>query len=446
LKRTLLIGAILVFGTCLHAVAEPDSLTSERFTIHGQTTIINQYKPSFSAPYTGSNSLRPDEESRTSITSTLFLGARLWKGGSIYLNPELAGGAGLSSVLGLGDATNGETFRIGDPSPTIYLARLFIRQVFALTDDKLPRKIQFFHNHSDFNQLAQEEPVKYFAITAGKIGIADYFDDNTYSHDPRTQFMNWALMANGAWDYPANTRGYAPSVVFELVTPKNQWRYAVSLMPMSANGLEMNWALAKSNSHSFEYTRFLKVNGKDGALRLLGYFTTTQMGSYKQSLEESAVNPVIENTRQYGRTKYGFGINYEQKLSNDLGCFFRSSWNDGNNEIWAFTQIDNSISGGVLLTGNKWKRPNDNVGLAFVSSGISKPHQDYLKAGGTDFMIGDGKLNYAREFVTECYYSTEMVNDHTYLSVGYQLLLNPGYNKDRQGPAHVFSVRLHTRI
>ncbi len=447
---------LLCLGICLSLIAFCQQITDstyERFTIHCQSTIINQYKPSFTAPYTGDNSLTTEEESKTSITSTMYLGAKLWKGASIFINPELAGGSGLSNVLGLGDATNGETFRIGDPSPTIYLARLFVRQVFALTDSRQPRNTQFFHNHSDFNQLEEDEPVHYFAITIGKIGVADYFDDNTYSHDPRTQFMCWSLMANGAWDYPANTRGYAPSAVLEYVTPHHQWRYALSLMPKTANGLEMNWDIQNAYSNSFEYTHPFQFKGKEGAIRLLGFYTSTNMGNYKQAIDESQnqfppfnIPPIIENNRTYGRTKFGIGINFEQKLKDNLGCFFRASWNDGNNETWAFTQIDNSISGGLLLTGDHWKRPKDNVGIAFVSSGLSKPHQDYLKSGGTDFMLGDGKLNYARESLGECYYSAELVKDRTYFSAGYQIVLNPGFNKDRQGPAHVFSIRVHTRI
>lgn len=27
-------------------------------------------------------------------------------------------------------------------------------------------------------------------------------------------------MSNGAWDYPANTRGYTPSAIIEYVSPK----------------------------------------------------------------------------------------------------------------------------------------------------------------------------------------------------------------------------------
>ncbi len=416
-----------------------DSVKNDRFSIHAQTTVINQFKPSFSAKYSGDNSLIPQKESKTSITSTLYFGLRLWKGASVFINPEIAGGSGLSEALGIAAASNGETFRIGDPAPQIYLARLFYKQVFALTSEES-------HQVSDFNQIGEHLPNKYFSFTIGKISAADFFDDNKFSHDPRTQFMSWALMDNGAWDFPANTRGYTPSIVLEYVSPKHELRYGFSLVPLTANGNEMNWDISKAGSFTIEYTHRHKIKNQKGALRLLSFFTTTNMGNYRQSIALSPVNPNITDTRKYGNTKYGFGINAEQNITNDLGCFFRASWNDGNNETWAFTEVDHSISAGFSLTGERWERGNDNIGIAYVTSGISNPHKDYIKAGGKGFLLGDGNLNYSWEHLTELYYSTELVKNHIYLTGVYQFLVNPGYNVDRQGPVNIFSIRLHARI
>lgn len=418
---------------------KPDSLKQEHFSIHAQATVINQYKPSFSAKYSGQNSLITDKESALSITSTAYVGMRLWKGASIYVNPEVAAGSGLSKALGIADATNGETFRIGSPDPKVYLARLFYKQVFALSQSNTFQK-------PDANQLGVYLPNKYFAVTIGKIGITDFFDDNTYSHDPRTQFMSWSLMANGAWDYPANTRGYTPSLILEYVTLLHELRYAVSLVPLTANGNDMNWDFSKANSQTLEYTHRHTLRGKEGAIRALVFFTTANMGNYKQSIAQNPSAPDITTTRAYGRTKYGFGINAEQDLTNDLGAFLRGSWNDGNNETWAFTEIDRSISVGLVANGQRWKRKGDNVGIAFVASGISKPHRDYLQSGGTGFMLGDGNLNYSWEKLTEIYYSAEIVDDQFYVSGAYQFLLDPGYNSDREGPVHIFSVRAHIEI
>ncbi len=438
--------SLLCFSTCILFTAsffaqETDSLKNHWLTIHAQTTVINQFKPHFHAPYSGENSLEKEQENKTSITSTLYLGARLWKGASIYFNPEIAGGSGLSGALGIGDATNGETFRVGSPAPQLYLARLYFTQRFALTKETT-------YQESDQNQLGMFVPESYLSLTIGKVSITDFFDDNEYSHDPRTQFMAWSLMDFGAWDYPANTRGYTPSVILEYISPDHEVRYAVSLLPVQANANTMDWDIRRSASHNFEYVHRHQINNLEGAVHFLAYFNTTQMGNYRQSLNGLAdsLAPDITSVRAFGRSKYGFGINAEQAVSETIGVFLRASWNDGNNETWAFTEIDHSISAGAVCKGNKWKRPDDELGLAYVTSGLSKPHRDYLQAGGLGFILGDGQLNYAWEHLTELYYSAALIKDNLFLSGAYQFLVNPGYNRDRRGPVHIFSLRLHLTI
>ncbi len=434
----MLILSIISLTTTIATAQITDSSLNEKISFHTQATIITQFKPVFKAKYTGTNSLLSTAEQQTSITATLFAGAKLWKGASLFFNPEISGGAGLSGVYGVADATNGETFRVGTTEPKVYLARLFLRQVFKLNNNTV-------YQSSGFNQLAGKTPAKYIGVTVGKIGVADYFDNNAYSHDPRTQFICWSLMGNGAWDYPANTRGYIPGIVIEYVTPTYQLRYGLSLVSLEANGNDIDYTIKKANSSTIEYTRNFSIKAKPGKIRILTYFTTTHMGNYNESVQLNPQMPDIISNRKYGRTKYGFGINAEQAITKDAGMFFRTSWNDGKNETWAFTEIDHSISLGLSSNGNKWKRPNDNIGLAYVLSGISAPHRNYLQHGGKGFMLGDGKLNYGYEQLAELYYSAELKINSLYLSGFYQFLVNPGYNKDR-GPVNVFSIRFHVII
>ena len=414
-----------------------DSIKEERFTIHGQTTYITQYKPSFSAKYSGANSLVTHTETQLSTTFTVFLGAKLWNGASVYLNPEVAGGSGLSGSLGVGASTNGETYRIDNPSPSFELARLYFRQIISLNKETE-------YQEGSQNELAGRIPTRYMTFTIGKICVADFFDLNSYSHDPRTQFMSWALMSNGAWDFPANTRGYTPSIVLEWVTPKNELRYGFSLLPTSANGMNMNWDISNAGSHTLEYTHNYSLLGGKGALRLVSFLNYGNMGNYNESIALRPNSPEIITTRRYGRTKYGFGINAEQAINNNLGAFMRGSWSDGNNETWVFTEMDRSVSLGISLKGGCWKRPNDIIGLAYVISGLSTPHINYLQAGGKGFELGDGNLNYTLEQLTEIYYSLQMTKNIS-LTGTYQLIMNPGYNKDR-GPVNVFSARVHLQI
>ena len=146
-----------------------------------------------------------------------------------------------------------------------------------------------------------------------------------------------------------------------------------------------------------------------------------------------------------GRTKWGFGLNFDQELSKNIGLFGRLGWNDGNNETWAFTEIDRTASIGAVAKGTKWKRENDEVGLAYVISGLSTPHKNYLKTGGKGFMLGDGALTYGPEQLAEFYYSAELIKKSLFLSGAYQFIFHPGYNKDR-GPVHIVSVRFHVEF
>jgi high affinity Mn2+ porin len=164
------------------------------------------------------------------------------------------------------------------------------------------------------------------------------------------------------------------------------------------------------------------------------------MGNYREALALSPINPDITATRQ-ARIKYGFILNWQQQVNDELGVFARTGWNDGRTETWAYTEADVTGSIGLLLKGKRWCRPNDEVGLFYVVSGLSPMHRDYLAAGGLGFELGDGKLNYGLENVLEMYYNLELSKGIN-MTLDYQLVNNPGYNKDR-GPINALALRLH---
>ena len=301
---------------------------------------------------------------------------------------------------------------------------------------------------SDENQLSGNYPDEYFDIIIGKIAVPDYFDDNKFSHDPRTQFLSWGLMSNGAWDIPSNVYGYSPSIVLEKVSNRFELRYAFSLIPFQINGPVIDWNITKAYTHTLEYVYKYKIKDQSGAIRFLSFINTTHMGNYEEALQSvpyTDVPPDISLTRKYGRTKYGFGVNTEQNINDNLGCFIKASWNDGHNENWMYSEIDRTLSAGLAKNMSNYGRKDDNIGIGYVVSGLSKTHKEYLEAGGNGFILGDGALNYSFEQLAELYYSASLVKDKIYLSGAYQFILNPGYNKDR-GPVNVFSVRLHAQI
>ena len=417
------------------------------WTIHAQITTVFQYHPAFHAYYSGPNSLNSNAEKALSLTSTIFLGRKLWKGAAIYVNPELSGGMGLSGAHGVAGFPNGEIYRVGSPTPTPFIARLFIQQIIKLG------KSDYDVQPTDQNQLAGKIPSSRVVITVGKFCLSDFFDANTYNHDARSQFLNWSLMAHGAWDFPADTRGYTSGFVVEFIKPLWAVRFSAVMVPKQGNALQMDWQINKANSETVEFEKDWKYKGHPGAARATGFITFSRAPYYKDATHAIQTNDsaninlltgIISGQttwNTFGGIKYGFGLNVEQDMGYGIGLFARGSWNDGHSATWAFTEIDNSAHLGITMKGNLWKRPTDYWGVALAVNGISPVHRQYLELGGSGFIIGDGALNYRHEIILEAFYNVQLAS-FVFISPDYQFILNPGYNKDR-GPVHVPGLRVH---
>jgi high affinity Mn2+ porin len=381
------------------------------YSVHEQGTVVTEIHDHFPSPYIGPRSLLPVEPAATSETATLFLDARLWHGADIVFNPEIAGGTGFSGTTGIAGFPNGEITRVGVVAPTPYIARLFFRQTWGR-----------------------------ITLYVGKLSMTDLFDLNRYSHDPRTQFGNWALMYNGAWDYPANVRGYDYGVALEFTETYWALRYGIFAEPAIANGAEIDPHIARANGQILELEERYWLDDNPGRVREWVFLNHAHMGDYLESLEAMPVTPDVTLTRSY-RYKYGFGGNLEQQITPELGMFLKAGWNDGRTESWAFTAIDRTVALGLTLAGKWWKRPQDQVGLAGVVNGLAKDHRDYLRAGGLDFIIGDGRLNYAPEQIIEAYYNWQLVKG-ILVTADFQGVNHPAYNADR-GPVAIAGLRVH---
>ncbi|MFP5040862.1 carbohydrate porin [Parasediminibacterium sp. JCM 36343] len=421
-----------------------DTNFHRHISLHFQATVIPQYHFDFAAPYTGANSFLPSEPVATSLTTTLFINYKAAKNTYIIFNPEAAAGKGLSKTQGIAGFPNGEVYRVGSPKFKPFIARLYIEQRFALSK-------QLENVRDDENQVAETAHKDYFSVIAGKFSLTDFFDNSEISHDPRTQFMNWSLMGSGAWDYPANTRGYTMGVVLQAVYKGFSLKYANTAMPKTANGENMEWkgndAMGQVIEASVEKFHLLKKKeGRYFSLRAGFYSNHAHMGNYALSVANGTQNnmaPDIDSSREYGRAKNGYYGTLESHWGK-IHHFIKHSWNDGKNETWAFTEIDNSIATGFQFDGSIWKRKKDVLGIAFASNGISNNHRQYLANGGYGFIIGDGGLNYAHEKIVEAYYSFPLVG-HITATADYQYVTNPAYNKDR-GPVQLVAVRLHLSL
>ncbi|MDA9431334.1 membrane protein [Bradyrhizobium sp. CCBAU 51627] len=406
---------------------------SSRWEIHGQSTFLPQGHPSFSAPYTGPNSLTTSPDLQETWSNSLYLNARLWDGGEVYFNPELLQGFGFNNTTGAGGFPNGEAQKSGFPYPHFNASRLFVRQTFGFGGEQEELT-------SGQMQLAGKADVSRLTLQVGKFSVVDVFDGNSYAHDPRKDFMNWSIWASGAFDYAADKLGLGYGATAEL--NQKQWalRAGYFLMDAESNSNNFDMNIGRRGEYVAELEMRYSLFGQPGKLRTLGFVNSAYSGSYRETLDNPAFGVDITQTRR-GRLKYGYAFNLEQAVTDDIGLFGRWSWNDGRNEIMAFTDIDSSLSGGVSVKGTKWGRPDDVVGVAGAINSLSHDHRDFIAAGGLGPLIGDGQLNYRRERVLETYYAYALNKALTF-TADYQLIVNPAYNADR-GPVSVFSGRLH---
>jgi high affinity Mn2+ porin len=414
----------------LASLVDPES---NRWEIHGQTTYLPQGYPGFRALYTGPNSLTPAPQAQATWSNSLFLNVRLWEGGEVYYNPELLQGFGLNDTVGVAGFPNGEAQKSNFPYPHYNTSRLFLRQTFGFGGEQEELA-------SGPGQLANKVDVSRLTVQAGKFAVTDIFDGNAYAKDTRKDFMNWSMWAPGAFDYSADKVGLTYGATAEF--NQKQWalRAGYFLMVGTSNANNFDMRVLQRGSYVLELETRYSLFSLPGKLRTIAWLNSAFSGSYRETLDNPALNLDIAQTRE-GRIKYGYVFNLEQTLTDDIGLFGRWSWNDGKTEIMAFTDIDASLATGLSIKGARWGRPDDVIGIGGAINALSKDHRDFIAAGGLGVLIGDGALNYRRERILEMYYAYAL-NKQITLTADYQFITNPAYNADR-GPVSVFSGRLH---
>ena len=295
----------------------------------------------------------------------------------------------------------------------------------------------------DLNQLGGTQTSDRLVFTIGKYSIVDIFDTNTYAHDPRNDFFNWSIIDQGAFDYAANAWGYTYGGAVEWYQDWWTARAGAFDLSQTPNSVKL--------SHGFGQGQFVAeleerhtLLDQPGKLKLLYWLTRGNLGTYLDAIGLGAATGQTPSTgavRSF-RTKGGAGLNFEQQLAPDLGVFARASVSQGTVEEVDFTDINQSISAGFSLTGSRWGRPDDTVGLAGAANRISHQGKLYLAAGGLGGIIGDGQLpNAGPEQILEAYYRVAVFS-FAHFAFHYQFINHPAYNRNR-GPVSVFGLQLH---
>jgi high affinity Mn2+ porin len=424
------------FLLCLLVPGAAFAADDEDWAVHGQATFVEQFHPAFRSPYAGPSSMFGGAQGRETLDATLYLGVRPWAGGEAWADMEMDQGFGLSNTLGAAAFPSAEAYKVGKSAPYGRLQRLFFRQTFDLGGEEQDVK-------GEANRLGGSHTADTLVFTGGKLSVTDIFDTNTYAHDARGDFLNWAIVDAGAFDYAADAWGYSYGLAAEWNF--DDWTLRGGLFDLSRvpNTTELETGFSQFELVG-ELERRIALWGHDGKIKLLGFVNRGRMGAYKDAVALAALNHLPADTalvRRY-RSRPGGSFNLEQGITGDLGFFLRASLNDGSQETYEFTDMNRSVSTGFSLKGTSWQRGEDTVGVAIETSAVSRPAQSYLAAGGLGLLIGDGRLTHYRdEQVMEAYYDAELIKGVN-AALDYQLIANPAYNADR-GPISVLGLRLH---
>jgi high affinity Mn2+ porin len=430
---TLTVAVLAVSGRVWAADATP----VDWWGLHGQSTFVTQYHPGFHAAFSGPNSLEPQAQARETFDLTLIGGLRLWRGAELWVNPEVDQGFGLSNTLGVAGFTSGEAYKVGADVPYFELPRLFVRQTINLGGEVA-------HIEAGLNQLAGSQTANRVVVTVGKFAVVDVFDTNRYAHDPKNDFLNWSIIEAGSFDYAADAWGYTYGVAVEW--SQQWWTIRTGLFTLSKvpNSKELDTHLFDQYQFDQEFEERHTLFGQPGKLKLLGFLSHGRMGRYADATAialQTGMPADIAAVRTM-RIRGGVSLNLEQQLAEGLGLFARAGWSQGQLEAFDFTDINTTISLGLSINGARWGRPDDTVGVAMAVNGASGDAKQFFAAGGLGILVGDGQLLHSGpEYILETYYSVAVFT-FAKLSLDYQFVDHPAYNRDR-GPVSIFGFRAH---
>ncbi len=414
------------------------AVNDEAFAVHGQATYTEQEDDGFHAPYSGTNSLSPDI-GRETVDATLFVGRRLWHQAELWVNAEVDQGFGLDNTVGVAGFPSGEAYKVGKKRPYVRFPRIFVRQTLDTGTDRESVA-------PDANQLAGSRSPDRWVFTVGKFAVTDVFDTNQYAHDPRTDFLNWAAVDAGSFDYAADAWGYTVGAAIERYS--GPWTLRAGVFDLSD---VPNSPHLESGFDEFKWVAELErryaLFGQTGRILVTGLESRGRMGLLDQAValgQATDAVPDIAAIRSY-RGRFGVSVNLEQPLTQNLGIFARLGKATGNVETYEFTDIDRSVEIGASLKGMGWHRAADTVGLVALDEGISAEREQFLNLGGLGILVGDGRLPHpGAEQILETYYNVR-VWSAVHVTVDYQWVKNPAYNSDR-GPVSVIAVRVHAEF
>ena len=212
------------------------------------------------------------------------------------------------------------------------------------------------------------------SVTGGIIDATDYLDENTYSNDEYTQFMNEALV-NGP-------NAFLPSYDIGASLQFTHKDLALSgvLMHIGENDT--------GNSYNFYGLQ-------------LGYTIETFLGpgNYRM-LVGATSNDFLDPSGLAQENRKCLLFSFDQQFGSNYGTWLRM----GTQDDAAAISYKNIYSGGIYISGQLWGRQNDNGGIGYAhlnggNTGLdtSRVLEAYIRFGLNDYLAFTMDIQYMND-------------------------------------------------
>ncbi|RKY34689.1 MAG: hypothetical protein DRP69_03945 [Candidatus Duberdicusella sinuisediminis] len=249
-------------------------------------------------------------------------------------------------------------------------------------------------------------------LTFGKIDSTAYIDNNEYANDETTQFLGDIFKNSPTIEFPDN----GPGIRFNLEPFKS---LGIEFLMMDADS---DWKAIFDNMFlGCEFNFKLNIFERPGNYRIYGWLNDVHHIKWN--------NPSKTKERNYG-----FGLSFDQELTEALGIFLRYGWQ--NPKVYADGSdfsLEQSWSTGVQLAGSLWGRNEDIFAIAF---GQIFPSGDYKEANN---------FKAKSEKHLEVYYNFK-VNNYLALTPDLQVIWDPYGGDAANGDKTIFIGGLRIQV
>ncbi len=247
----------------------------------------------------------------------------------------------------------------------------------------------------------------------GKMDISVLFDENEAAGDETTQFLSNIFVKSMGLTIPEPDNFYCPAMMVKI-DPID----LIELRLVGASVEDNDWEDLFTHAFGAAQVNFRpRFKGRQGNYRFYAWIDG------RNHVKNSRLALITDSYKDPRADEYqaGFGVSFDQELTDNLIAFFRysttdddlASWSDGHWEMIPFNQV---WSAGLQVSGAYWKRKDDAVGLAFGQTILTDDYKD-------------ANDHTANENYVEAYYRWQL-HERFALTGDFQWIQNAGGNSD----------------